>query len=33
MLDLDDDRVEAYEEAGLSALERLLAKAEVAVAQ
>jgi len=30
MLDLDDDRVEAYEQAGLSALERLLAKAEAA---
>jgi DNA-directed RNA polymerase specialized sigma24 family protein len=32
MLDLDDDRIEAYEQAGLSALERLLARAEVAVA-
>jgi DNA-directed RNA polymerase specialized sigma24 family protein len=31
MLDLDDDRVEAYEQAGLAALERLMARA-VAVA-
>jgi DNA-directed RNA polymerase specialized sigma24 family protein len=31
MLDLDDDRVEAYEQAGLAALERLLARAEIAV--
>jgi DNA-directed RNA polymerase specialized sigma24 family protein len=27
MLDLDDDRVEAYEQAGLAALERLMARA------
>jgi DNA-directed RNA polymerase specialized sigma24 family protein len=32
MLDLDDDRVEAYEQAGLAALEKLLAQAEAAVA-
>lgn len=32
MLDLDDDRVEAYEQAGLAALEKLLARAEAAVA-
>jgi DNA-directed RNA polymerase specialized sigma24 family protein len=32
MLDLDDERVEAYEQAGLAALEKLLAKAELAVA-
>jgi len=31
MLDLDDDRVEAYERAGLAALETLLAEAEAAV--
>jgi DNA-directed RNA polymerase specialized sigma24 family protein len=31
MLDLDDDRIEAYEQAGLAALERLLTRAEVAV--
>jgi DNA-directed RNA polymerase specialized sigma24 family protein len=31
MLDLDDDRVEAYEHAGLAALEKLLAEAEAAV--
>jgi DNA-directed RNA polymerase specialized sigma24 family protein len=33
MLDLDDDRIEAYEQAGLAALERLLARAEVAISQ
>ena len=33
MLDLDDDRIEAYEQAGLAALERLLARAEVALSQ
>ena len=32
MLDLDDDRVEAYEQAGLAALEKLLTQAEAAVA-
>jgi DNA-directed RNA polymerase specialized sigma24 family protein len=32
MLDLDDDRVEAYEQAGLAALERLMARADLAVA-
>ena len=32
MLDLDDDRVEAYEQAGLAALENLLTQAEAAVA-
>jgi len=30
MLDLDDDRVEAFEQAGLAALERLMARAVVA---
>jgi DNA-directed RNA polymerase specialized sigma24 family protein len=33
MLDLDDDRVEAYEQAGLSALERMLAPSDVAAAR
>ena len=32
MLDLDDDRVEAYEQAGLAALERLTARADLAAA-
>ncbi|MGX6601840.1 SigE family RNA polymerase sigma factor [Micromonosporaceae bacterium Da 78-11] len=32
MLDLDDDRVTAYEQAGLAALEKLLTEAEAAVA-
>jgi DNA-directed RNA polymerase specialized sigma24 family protein len=32
MLDLDDERVTAYEKAGLAALERLLAESEAAVA-
>src|ERR1700759_3164804 len=33
MLDLDDHRVEAYEQAGLAALEKLLVRPDLAVAQ
>jgi DNA-directed RNA polymerase specialized sigma24 family protein len=32
MLDLDDDRVEAYDQAGLAALEKLMARADLAAA-
>jgi DNA-directed RNA polymerase specialized sigma24 family protein len=33
MLDLDDDRVDAYEQAGLATLEKLMARADLVVAR